>query len=69
MKEAGSQAKLRAKLSSIDFKLTAIPLVFVLLRIWSLIISIVYDYVHVNESNIPKWVEYVLVYLSVSFIK
>ena len=68
MKEAGSQAKLRATLSSIDFKLTAIPLVFILLRMWSLIISIVYDYVHVNENMIPSWVEYILLYLSVSFM-
>ena len=68
MKEAGSQAKLRTMLSSIDLKLTAIPLVFILLRMWSLIISIVYDYVHVNEKMIPSWVEYVLLYLSVSFM-
>lgn len=69
MKEAGSQAKLRAKLSSIDLKLTAIPLVFILLKMWSLIISMVYDYAHVNENRIPSWVEYILVYLSVSFSK
>ena len=68
MKEVSSNAKLRAKLYLIDFKFTAIPLVFILLRIWTLIISIVYDYAHVSEDKIPNWVEYILLYLSVSFI-
>lgn len=66
MNDISSNTKFRATWYFIDFKLMAIPLVFILLRIWSLIISIVYDYAHVNERNIPNWIEYILVCLSVS---
>lgn len=63
MKQFWSKQRYRLALQAVDFKFTLIPIVFVGLRIWSLIISIIYDYLGIN--TIPA-VTAMFVYLSVS---
>ena len=53
-------------MNSIDLKFTAIPLIFLILRIWTLILSVMYDYVQVNDKHVPEPVKITLLYLSVS---
>ena len=50
----------------LDYKFMLIPVVFVLLRIWSCIINIVFFYVKVDMSSVPASVSLALIYLSVS---
>ncbi|XP_019852968.1 PREDICTED: probable G-protein coupled receptor 157 [Amphimedon queenslandica] len=55
---------LRHKLNSIELKFTAIPLVFLFLRLWSLILSIMYDYAQVDDKHVPQKLKIILLYLS-----
>ena len=56
----------KSQLQFVDHKFTAIPLIFLGLRIWSVIISVVLEYLHVDEQHIPALVGHILIYLSVS---
>lgn len=60
---------LKSKLQLIDMKFNAIPIMFVFLRVWSLIIALLYDYMELDEEDIPKPIEYILIFLSVSSSK
>lgn len=63
---AQSMDKYTVMLRSIDYKFTIIPAVFVGLRIWSCILGILYDYVQLNENQIPSWISVLLIYFAVS---
>ena len=56
----------KSRLQVIDHKFTAIPLIFVLLRIGSVLVSVLFEYSKINEAGLPKWVAEILLYISVS---
>ena len=58
--------RFKSHLQFVDHKFTAIPLIFLGLRIWSVIISVVLEYLHVDEQYIPALVVHIFIYLSVS---
>lgn len=43
-----------------------IPVIFLMLRVWTMIITVIYEYAKVPEKNVPYAVGEILVYLSVS---
>lgn len=47
-------------MNNIDYKFGAIPVAFILIRIWSLISDIVYIYVRMTSAQLPKWTMYFL---------
>lgn len=51
---------------SLIYKFLFIPVVFVLLRLWTSILNILYVYVGLEEEQVPFWVNETLVYLAVS---
>ena len=51
---------------TMEYKLILIPLAFLLLRIWSCIINIVYVYVGLKVHAVPHQLTLALIYLSVS---
>ena len=53
-------------MNNIDYKFTAIPFAFILIRIWSLISDIVYVYIRKSPNNLPKGLVYFLMYSLVS---
>lgn len=55
-----------AVVNKVDYKFLLIPIVFVLLRIWTIIVNIVYIYAQVEPSDLPTWLDKTLVYMAVS---
>ena len=53
---------------NIDYKFIAIPLMFIFLRIWTLIESILIVYCQIPTDNIPPWLLKALLYLGVSVV-
>ena len=66
-KEYTTSKTLRRAVHNVDYKFIAIPLVFIILRMWTCIQGIVI--VYVNMKTIPHWLASVLLYLSVGVIK
>ena len=60
--------KFWSSLHHVDYKFLIIPVVFVFLRVWSAILSILYDYIQLDVSHVPKSLNMVLLYLSVSVV-
>ena len=56
-------------LHNIDYKFLLIPIAFILLRIWSLVVDVTLIYVGVPVEQIPKTVAIIFVYLSVSCVR
>ena len=52
-------------LEFLDFKLILIPVVFLLLRIWTCICVILLNYLNLNPNNMPSALVWGLIYLSV----
>ena len=57
-------------MNNIDYKFAAIPIAFILIRIWSLISDILYVYVQLSPNKLLKhkgtvWLVYTLMYLLV----
>ena len=55
-------------MDNIDYKFILIPLMFIFLRIWSIIIHILLVYIQVPPKSVPSWILQLLVYFSVSYI-
>ncbi len=55
-------------MNSVDYKFILIPVIFVLLRMWSCIVNILFVYVNLKESdlNYYSYIIQILLYLSVS---
>ena len=53
-------------MNHIDYKFIFIPVIFVLLRMWGLILDILYVYLGLQDNNIPTVIDKTLLYLSVS---
>ena len=56
----------RQQCRSLVYKFLFIPVVFVLLRLWTSILIILYTYIGLQESQVPHWINEILIYLSVS---
>lgn len=54
-------------MDNIDYKFILIPLMFILLRIWSIIIHILLVYIQLPPESVPSWILQTLVYFSVSY--
>ena len=53
-------------MNNIDYKFAAIPIAFVLIRIWSLVSDIIYVYASVSPKSLPRsWLAYALMYMLV----
>ena len=65
IKEYVTPEKFWSSLHHIDYKFLIIPVVFVFLRIWSAILGILYDYMQLEVSQVPKSLNLALLYLSV----
>ena len=55
-----------SSLHHVDYKFLSIPVVFVFLRIWTTILSVLYDYIQLDVARVPNSVNLALIYLSVS---
>ena len=53
-------------MKNVEYKFIMIPLVFILLRVWTCIIGILLIYVGLEEDDFPSWLATTLLYLSVS---
>lgn len=53
-------------MNSVDYKFILIPVIFVLLRMWSCIVNILFVYVNLKESDLNYYIIQILLYLSVS---
>lgn len=49
----------------VDYKFILIPIIFVLLRMWSCIVTIILEYANIKEKNVPQVVVQILIYLAV----
>ena len=56
----------RKQCRSLVYKFLLIPVVFLVLRVWTCILIILYTYIGLSEKCVPKWVNNTLLYLSVS---
>lgn len=56
----------RQQFRSLIYKFLFIPVVFVLLRLWTSILNILYVYVGLEEKQVPFWLNETLIYLAVS---
>ena len=63
-----SSKKFWSHLHHVDYKLLLIPVVFVFLRIWSVIQSILYDYIGLHVAQVNPHLIQALLYLSVSTV-
>lgn len=52
-------------MNNIDYKFAAIPIAFILIRIWSLCSDIIYVYVGLSPKHLPPSLVYILMYLLV----
>jgi hypothetical protein len=53
-------------MNNIDYKFAAIPIAFILIRIWSLCSDLIYVYARLSPQDLPRsWLVYVLMYLLV----
>ena len=62
----GSRTFWTQALHFLDYKLLLIPLGFILLRVWTCVVNILFTYVGVPLSDLPAWLCNMLIYLSVS---
>ncbi len=53
-------------MNHIDYKFIFIPVIFVLLRMWGVILDILYVYVGLHDNQIPKAINFTLIFFSVS---
>ncbi|XP_011405005.1 PREDICTED: probable G-protein coupled receptor 157 [Amphimedon queenslandica] len=60
----GSKAFWKKALEFLNFKLFLIPIAFLLLRIWSCIVNIVFVYCGVDPDSLPHWVSMFLIIMS-----
>ena len=51
---------------NIDYKFIVIPLMFIFLRIWSLITDTLLIYIQIPSDEIPQWIMKALLYMGVS---
>ena len=66
VEELISPERFWSSLHHVDYKFLIIPVVFVFLRVWSIILSILYDYIQLDVNQVPSNVNLALLYLSVS---
>ena len=57
-----------SSLHHVDYKFLIIPVVFVFLRVWTEILSILYDYIKIAPERVPTGINLLLYYLAVSAI-
>ena len=61
-----SPKKFWSSLNFVDYKFILIPVMFILLRLCTCILTILFDYANLKEETIPIPVIKALIYLSVS---
>jgi len=61
-----SSKKFWSNMNHIDYKFIFIPVIFVLLRMWGLILDILYVYFGLRDNDLPTSIDKILNYLSVS---
>ena len=61
-----SPDKFWSSLHHVDYKFLIIPVVFVFLRVWTEILSVLYDYIKLKPEQLPNGLNGFLFYLSVS---
>ena len=66
VEELISPERFWSSLHHVDYKFLIIPVVFVFLRVWTIILSILYDYVQLDIKQVPSKLNLALLYLSVS---
>jgi G protein-coupled receptor 157 len=59
-----NQSQLKNRLHTVDLKFTIIPLVFVILRLWSLTIDLLYDYIQIDDKYLSNAFKITLIILS-----
>lgn len=52
---------------NIDYKFILIPVMFIFLRVWTLVLNLLEIYLQIRPRNIVPWAMNALLYLSVSF--
>lgn len=62
----GSKRYWKQALQFLDAKFLLIPIMFILLRMWTCILSIMFIYVQVLPGQVPSEISQPLIYLSVS---
>ena len=65
VEEYKSPRQFWSSLHHVEYKFLVIPLVFLFLRVWSLILSILYDYLELDVDQVPSQLNLALLYLSV----
>ena len=60
-----SSKRFWSSLHHVDYKFLIIPVVFVFLRVWSIILSVLYDYLQMDVDQVPYQFNLALLYLSV----
>lgn len=63
-KEHVSNRRYWKALQNVDYKFMLIPVAFIILRIWTCIVNILYLYAAVDQHKVPDWIDKTLIYLS-----
>ena len=66
LKHSVPKERLKSALQAVDTKFTLIPVIFLWLRIWTVVLTVIYDYAQIPDKSIPQGVAETLIYLSVS---
>lgn len=60
------ESRFWSSMNYVDYKFVLIPVIFVLLRVWTFILTVLLEYAKIDEDQIPTPVLKTLLYLSVS---
>ena len=58
----------RKQCRNLVYKFLFIPVIFLVLRMWTCVLIILYIYINLHEKQVPRGINIALLYLSVSII-
>ena len=56
----------RKQCRNLIYKFLFIPVIFLMLRMWTCVLIILYIYINLDVTKVPSWINIALLYLSVS---